>query len=144
MKLAIELSSITGLDDLKKRQDEIDHDVKNIDDLIKNKIPDMLKISLKGVTVNKDGVFYNELPLYRLADSLKLRLCTAILKDLFPGANLYVFDGLEKLDKKALTGMIDRSIKGNDVVQYFGSYVGSLSEVNPSCQVWNVEKFELK
>jgi len=143
MKLSLELSSVSGLDDLKKRQDELDAQVKNVDDLIKNKIPDMLKISIKGVNVTKDGVFYNELPLYRQADSVKLRLCTAILKDLYPSANLYCLDGLEKIDQENLTKYIDRFIGNNDGVQYFGTLVGKIVQCHPKCKVFTVSKFQL-
>lgn len=143
MKLAMELSAVSGLDDLKKRQQELDDDVKSIDDLIKNKIPDMLKIGIKGIVLNKDGIFYNELPLYRLADSIKLRLCTAILKDLYPTANLYCLDGLEKIDKENLIKTIERFIKNDDVIQYFGTLVGNININNSKCKVFDVNKFQL-
>ena len=143
-KITLELGKVSGLDDLKKRQEQIDTQVKNVDDLLKNVIPNMLTLNIKGVTLSKEGVFFQGLPLRRLGDSLKLRLCTAILKDLFPKANLFCLDRLECIDDSSLQKYIDTFTKMNDNIQYFSSYVGTVKDLNnPKAKLFTVENFKV-
>lgn len=142
-KLAVELSKISGLEEGRKRQTELEELLASLNVLIKQVIPGMLTLNVKGVTISKEGLFYQGLPFYRLGDSFKLRLCTAILKDLYPKANLFVMDRMECIDKIQIKKYIETYSKENTPIQYIGSYVGFIDEVNTNTEIFTVENFKV-
>jgi len=94
--------------------------------------------------MGKDGLFFRGMPLYRLGDSVKLRLCTAILKDIFPNANLFSLDGMECIDKKAITKYVDALSSDTTKIQYFGTYVGDLEGVvNNKVKLFTLKGFKV-
>ena len=80
------------------------------------------------------------MPLYRLADSIKLRICTAILKDLFPAAGLFNLDRMECIDKENVRKYVDYYSKEKNGIQYIASYVGDLAFANNN----NVKTYTMK
>lgn len=144
MKVALELANVSGYDDLVKRQSELDTKVKTLDNVLKNKITEMLKLNIKNVTLTKEGIYFRGIPLHHEGDSAKLRLCTAILKDLFPRANVFNLDRLECIDPETLSAYIENSINDGTKIQYFATYVGKINfTVSPGVRVINVEKFKV-
>ena len=139
-KLSMEVGKNTGLEDLQKRQVELDNKVKKLDTLLKDVIPGKLKLGVKDVTLSKEGLFFRGLPLYRLADSIKLRICTAILKDLFPAAGLFNLDRMECIDKENVRKYVDYYSKEKNGIQYIASYVGDLAFANNN----NVKTYTMK
>jgi DNA repair exonuclease SbcCD ATPase subunit len=129
-RLSKDISKISGIDDTRKRQDELNKQLEKLNVLLKEVIPSRLTLNVKNVTLGKEGLFFQGLPFYRLADSLKLRLCTAVLKDLFVNANLYTLDKLETIDKVELEKYITYYANEKNGVQYFGTYVGTLNPMN--------------
>jgi len=143
-QISKEVGKNTGLEDLRKRQKALDDKVKKLDDLLKNVIPGLLTLKIKDVTMGKDGLFFRGMPLYRLGDSVKLRLCTAILKDIFPNANLFSLDGMECIDKKAITKYVDALSSDTTKIQYFGTYVGDLEGVvNNKVKLFTLKGFKV-
>jgi len=143
-KISSEVGKNTGLEDLQKRQRALDDKIKKLDNLIKNVIPGLLTLKVKDVTIGKDGLFFRGLPLYRLGDSVKLRLCTAILKDIFPNANLFNLDGMECIDKKAIVKYVDYLSNDTTKIQYFGTYVGDLDGVvNNKVKLFTLKGFKV-
>lgn len=143
-KISLEMGKVSGLEDLQKRQDELDKNVKSLDKLLKDVIPGKLVMGVKDVTLGKEGVFFRGLPLYRLASSIKLRICTSILKDLFPKGNLYNLDGMECISTDQMIKYINYYSKLDDGVQYFCSLVGRADfSGNNKVKLFNVENFKL-
>jgi hypothetical protein len=129
-RLSKDINKISGIDNMRKRQDELNKQLEKLNVLLKEVIPSRLTLNVKNVTLGKEGLFFQGLPFYRLADSLKLRLCTAVLKDLFVNANLYTLDKLETIDKVELEKYITYYANEKNEVQYFGTYVGTLNPMN--------------
>lgn len=113
-----------GIEEVRKRQEELDNCVKNLDKVIQVNIPSKLQLGVQHVQITKDGIYFRGLPLYRESKSVQLRVCTAILKDLFPSSTLYTLDELETIDAHNLKKYIENSVNSNDNIQYFGTLVG--------------------
>lgn len=145
MKIAFELSTNSGLEDVKKRANELDAKVKSVDNVLKTNIPELLKLNVKDVSMTKDGIFYKGIPIQHEGDSAKLRICTSILKDLFPKANIFNLDRMECIDQKQLEKYVNYYSEQTDTIQYFGTFVGNPSfEVNKNTKVFTLEKFKIK
>lgn len=144
-KISLELKNVSSLDEMKKIQDKLDKEVKALQKLINEIIPNMLKLDVKDVVLAKDGIFFRGLPFSNLGDSVKLRLCTAILKDIYKKANIYNLDGLECIDRKALKKYIEHYSNEDNNVQYFGTYVNDIDFIqqSPKIKIFNVIKFEV-
>lgn len=145
-KLALELKNVSSLDDMKKIQEKLDDTVKNLQKLINEVIPNMLKLNVKDVVLSKEGIFFKGLPFSNLGDSVKLRICTAILKDMFKRSNIYNLDGLECIDKNSLKKYVEYYGNEDNDIQYFGTYVNSVDFISqsPKIKIFNVEGFEVK
>lgn len=144
-KISLELKNVSSLDEMKEIQDKLDKEVKALQKLINEIIPNMLKLDIKDVVLAKDGIFFRGLPFSNLGDSVKLRLCTAILKDIYKKANIYNLDGLECIDRKALKKYIEHYSNEDNNVQYFGTYVNDVDFIqqSPKIKIFNVIKFEV-
>ena len=143
-RFSLEVGKNSGLEALLKRQSQVDESVKKLDDLLKNVIPGMLTLNVKDVTLTKEGLFFRGLPLYRLGDSIKLRICTAILKDLFPKANLYNLDRMECIDQTQIVKYIEHYASQKDHVQYIATYVGELPKINSShIKIFTMKDFKV-
>lgn len=144
-RLSKDISQASGIDDTKKRQEQLNKQLDKLNVLLKETIPSRLTLNVKNVTLGKEGLFFQGLPFYRLADSLKLRLCTAVLKDLFANANLYTLDKLETIDKVELEKYINHYAGESNGIQYFGSYVGILNPIkNTNVCILNMNNFKLE
>lgn len=144
-RLAKDISTVTGIDDARKRQDELNKMLEKLNHLLKEVIPSRLTLNVKNVTLGKEGLFFQGLPFHRLGDSYKLRLCTAILKDLFPNSNIFTLDKLETIDKGELEKYITHYTSENNRFQYFGSYVGDISNLRlPNFSIFNMVGFKME
>ena len=145
LKVSLEMKKIVNIDDLKQEQEKADAKVKLLKELLETVIPNMLKINIKDITLSKDGIYYQGVPFNKLGDSYKLRLSIGILKDLFPTANIYNLDRLERLSPQALQKYVNTYANQNNDIQYFGAYVGIANlEKNPKVNVVTIEKFAIK
>jgi DNA repair exonuclease SbcCD ATPase subunit len=144
MKISLEMSKATGLKEMQIRQEELNIQLTELNKLIKEIIPNMLTLNVKNVTLSKDGIHFQGLPLSRHGDSLKLRICTAILKDLFPTSNLFCLDRIECIDQGELAKYIAYYAKENNTLQYFGTFVGELNFQAPlNAKFFKIEKFKV-
>ena len=144
-RLAKDIGTITGIDDSRKRQEELNLSLEKLSKLLKEVIPGRLTLGIKGVLLSKDGLFFQGLPLRRLADSMKLRICTAILKDMFMNCNLFTLDRMEIIDKVELEKYITFYAGESNPIQYFGSYVGDLGQMQiPNLNIFNMNKFKVE
>lgn len=144
MKVSLEMSKMTGLKEMQIRQEELNVQLAELDKLIKEIIPNMLTLNVKNVTLSKDGIYYQGLPLSRHGDSLKLRICTAILKDLFPTSNLFCLDRIECIDQEELAKYVTYYAKEANDLQYFGTLVGDVKFAVPQgAKFFKVEKFQV-
>jgi hypothetical protein len=144
MKVSFEMSKMSGLKEMQIRQEELNLQLSELDKLIKEIIPNMLTLNVKNVTLSKDGIYFQGLPLSRHGDSLKLRICTAILKDLFPTSNLFCLDRIECIDQEELAKYITFYAKETKNIQYFGTFVGVPNFVAPQgAKFFKIEKFQV-
>lgn len=144
MKVGLEMSKASGLDDVRKRHAELDAQVAKLNTLINSVIPGLLTLNVPGVTMTKEGLFFKGVPIRREGDSLKLRVCAAILKDLFPASNIYNLDRLECIAPDALKKYVDTYSDQKNGIQYFGSYVGQLNFApHPNCKIFVMKGFKL-
>jgi polysaccharide pyruvyl transferase WcaK-like protein len=82
--------------------------------------------------------------LSRHGDSLKLRICTAILKDLYPSANLFCMDRIECIDQEELAKYVNYYSKENNDLQYFVTLVGKLDFALPhNALAFKLDKFKV-
>lgn len=144
-RLSKDIGKISGIDETRNRQDQLNSQLEKLNRLLKEVIPSRLTMNVKNVTLGKEGLFFQGLPFYRLGDSYKLRLCTAVLKDLFANANLYTLDKLEAIDKVELEKYITHYANESNAIQYFGSYVGEISNIkNTNVNIFNMNQFKLE
>jgi chromosome segregation ATPase len=144
-RLAKDIGTITGVDEARKRQEELNLSLEKLNKLLKEVIPGRLTIGLKGISLSKDGLFFQGLPIRRLADSMKLRICTAILKDMFTNCNLFTLDRMEIIDKNELEKYITYYAAENNSIQYFGSYVGDIGQLKiPNLNIFTMNKFKVE
>jgi uncharacterized protein YqfB (UPF0267 family) len=144
MKTSLEMSKLTGLKEMQLRQEQLNQELTKLNELIKEIIPNMLTLNVKNVTLSKDGIHYQGLPLSRHGDSLKLRICTAILKDLFPTSNLFCMDRSECIDQDELAKYVNYYSGLSDPYQYFMSVVGD-TKLSQSSKIktFKVEGFKI-
>lgn len=144
MKVSLEMSKLTGLKEMQSRQEELNKQLGELDTLIKEVIPNMLTLGVKNVVLSKDGIYFQGLPLSRHGDSLKLRICTAILKDLYPSANLFCMDRIECIDQEELAKYVNYYSKENNDLQYFVTLVGKLDFTLPhNALAFKLDKFKV-
>lgn len=144
-RLSKDINKISGIDESKKRQDELNLLLDKLNKLLKEVIPTRLTLNVKNVSLGKDGLFFNGLPFHRLGDSFKLRLCTAILKDLYSNPNCITLDRMECIDKVELEKYITHYSGLKDNVQYFGSLVGELNNIKvPNVSLFNMVAFKME
>ena len=144
-RLAKDIGTVTGVDDSRKRQEVLNLSLEKLNKLLKEIIPSRLCLGVKGVTLGKDGLFFQGLPMRRMADSFKLRLCTAILKDMFMNCNLFTLDRMEIIDKVELEKYITYYAAENNSIQYFGSYVGDIGQLKiPNLNIFTMNKFKVE
>ena len=144
MKVGLELSKVSGLEDMQKRAESLDQEVKSLDELLNTVIPGMLTLNVKNVTMTKEGLYFKGVPLYREGDSAKLRICTAILKDLFPHSNIFHLDRLECIDQVELEKYVNYYAKETNGIQYFSTYVGEIKFApNPNVRLFTIKSFKV-
>lgn len=144
MKVFLELSKISNVEDLEKRCNELNDHVKKLDELITDIIPTMLNINIKNIKVTQDGIFYLDHPLERQGSGMKLRLTIAILKDLFPKSNLFNLDKMECLCMTDLIKFVNHFSQEDNDIQYFGTHVDSVDlKSTNKLKIFNVNNFTL-
>ena len=145
LKMSLEIAKVANLDDMKLEQEKYNSQLDILKELLETVIPNMLKINIKDLTLSKDGIYYRGVLFSKLGDSIKLRLSIAILKDLFPKANIYNMDRLERIDPQGLQKYVDTYANANDTIQYFGAYVGKAPVTSSGkIKVFTLENFTIK
>ena len=144
MRRSFSIKGFADIDVKKKRQEKLNTLLDDLNDLLKNEIPKRLRINVTGITFEEGKLLFQGLPLARLGDSYKLRICTAILKDLYPAANIFTLDRSECIDSPSLKKYVEKYASDNDKVQYFASYVGQFESTHANVNVVTMEKFRVK
>lgn len=146
MKVSLEINKSNSVDsnEYKIRQTKLNEDLDKLNTLLKNVIPNSLSLNVKNVTLGKEGLFFQGVPFGRLGDSFKLRLCTAVLKDLFPSVNIFTLDRMECIDSVELKKYVEHYASEENDIQYFGTLVGNLSFDKPTINCITMDGFNIK
>ena len=144
-ELSLQVSKVSGIEDKKERQKWLNETLDLLNELLKVTIPSRLTLSVKDVEITPErGLCYQGRPFARLGDSGKLRICTAILKDLFPKGNIFTLDKFECIASEPARVYIQRCVGGEDAIQYFAAYVGDLGEFTcPGLLKVTMDKFKV-
>jgi len=144
-ELSLQVSKLSGIEEKKARQKELNETLDVLNDLLKVVIPSRLTLSVKDVIITPEkGLCYQGRPFARLGDSGKLRICTAILKDLFPKGNIFTLDKFECIASQQVRDYIQRCVAVEDSLQYFAAYVGDLDNFTcPGLKKITMEKFRV-
>jgi DNA repair ATPase RecN len=126
------------------RQAELNKILEALNELINIEIPSKLKLNVTGMTLENGQLRFRGLPLSRQGDSYKLRLCTALLKDLYPAANIFMLDRSECIDSAEFKKYAEKCASGPGDTQYFAAYVGSIRSEHPGVKVTTMEGFKVK
>ena len=120
------MQEMTNIEEKKKRQAYLNETLKRLNEIMTIYLPKKMSISVKGISMTDDGLYFRDIPFKRLGDSYKLRLTTAVIKDLYPKVNLFTLDGCEKIDAEEFEKVVKRYAQDDPRIQYVLTYVGSV------------------
>jgi DNA repair exonuclease SbcCD ATPase subunit len=144
MRRSFSIKGFADIDAKKERQAKLNTLLDDLNNFLKVEIPQRQVINVTGITFEEGKLLFQGLPLARLGDSYKLRICTAILKDLYPTANTFTLDRSECIDPPSFKKYVEKCASDKDKIQYFASYVGQLESTHANVNIVTMEKFKVK
>lgn len=138
LEVSLKMQSVSNIEEKRKRQVYLNETLKKLTEVMTVYLPKKMALSVKGVSMSDDGLYFKDIPFKRLGDSYKLRLTTAIIKDLYPKANLFTLDGCEKIDPAEFEKVAKRYAQEEGNTQYILTYVGTVPKSLSETQGINV------
>ena len=107
-------------------------------------VPKMLKIDIADLKVDNTGIYFKDIPLDQLGDCMMMRICTAIIKSIYPNSSIFTIDGFERMGFDGMVKYINYFSSEDNQIQYFGTYVGEVKSGLKNCKIFNVKNFEVE
>lgn len=142
-KISLEAKSVSNIENVELEQKQLNTKMDRIKDFLENEVPKMLKIEIPDLLVDSTGIYYKDVPLSQLGDCMMMRICTAVIKSIYPNSTIFTLDGFECMGTEGMIKYINYFSSEDNQVQYFGTYVGKITSGLKNCKVFNVENFEV-
>lgn len=142
-KVSLETKNITNIEDVQNEQKRINLRMDRIKEFLEVEVPKMLKIGIADLKVDNTGIYYKDVPLSQLGDCMMMRICTSIIKSIYPDSTMFTMDGFEHMGVDGMTKYINYFASEDNQIQYFGTYVGEIKSGLKNCKVFNVVNFEV-